>query len=114
MDKRDIQPGFLIELKNGEKFLVNKAEVSIVLVNPFEQKWLYLSEYDEGLKHLRYRSKDIVSIYGFVHDARNYGTIGLICLDGRELLWKREKIAQNRLKRLKTTLDGRKRGNGPW
>lgn len=119
MDKRDIQPGFLVELKNGEKFLVNKAEVSMVLVNPFEQKWLYLSEYDENLKHLRYRSKDIVHIYGFVHDARNYGKIGLMCLDGRELLWKREKtavekVAQTKLKRLKTILDGRKRGNGPW
>lgn len=61
--------------------------------------------------------KDIHS--GLVHDARNYGTIGLICLDGRELLWKREntafeKIAQTKLKRLKTILDGRKRGNGPW
>lgn len=120
MKNKDIQPGFLVELKNGEKYLVNKVEESsLILVNPFEQKWLHLSEYDEDLKHIRFRSKDIMSVYGFVKDVRNYATIGFPYVDGRELLWKREKttfekVAQTKLKRLKTILDGRKRGNGPW
>lgn len=74
MDKRDtqfgfivddIQFGFVVELRNKQKFLAGKAEnCTPILVNPLTQEWCYLSAYDNDLKHNKYEMRDIVRVWG--------------------------------------------------
>lgn len=101
MDKRDtqfgfivddIQYGFVVELRNKQKFLAGKAEnCTPILVNPLTQEWCYLSAYDNDLKHNKYEMRDIVRVWGLVKGTSNYWAALLPYVEDRELLWEREK-----------------------
>lgn len=93
MDKKDIQPGFVIELRNKQKFLVGRAgNYTSILVNPLTQEWCYLSSYDNDLKHHKDSMKDIMRVWGLVKGTSNYWAALLPYVEDREILWEREKI----------------------
>lgn len=105
--RNDLQPGHVVELRNGEYRIVMPVGTSgsLVLLRP-DRIWKYLSSWSVTLeaKDARFcygngnptkkgedyaRELDIVAVYGFVCGTEYYDCIGDLSSAHRPCLWKR-------------------------
>ena len=64
MTKKDLKPGHIVELRNGERYLIVTDDKILFIVD--ETNWNDLSHYTEDLiNNLGHSDLDIIKIYEF-------------------------------------------------
>lgn len=93
----DIKSGYLVELRNGEKYLClrhNQSKFDKLLVNTLIGKICGLVSYDDSFYSITPdRGMDIYRIYGLPNDTNTYiCTSALYSGNHRPLLWERKPV----------------------
>ena len=89
MKRNELEVGYLVEFKNGERKIVmpcNDPDYPIVLTNQYGE-WSYLGVYRDDLSSTIAKEFDIVKVFSFsrlVYKTLSFNT------NHRELLWERK------------------------
>lgn len=101
MTKSDLKPFYLVELRNGFKYIVAQSEKYEMTLARYGA-WHDLSQYNEDLCDCNGDSSwDIVAVYGRTRYACD--SLSVITCD-RKLLWKRKEPKKMTLKQIQEAL----------
>ena len=96
MTKSELKPGYLVELKNGDLYMVMQTNGMLILAKQPEENfydhkicnnWLGIRYYQDDMKH-EMANFTIMKVYG---NAKYANQVFRFSTENRELLWERPK-----------------------
>jgi hypothetical protein len=103
ISKEDIKSGYVVKLRNGELYMVQRVGKNFTKVLANGNDWMYMSSFDDKLHGRLYannkpvsfdKSHDIVEVYGLVQQTMHYHLASIITTVGRECIWKRKQAVK--------------------